>query len=365
MTEEAKRAIDFISELEPNHFDSYHSTEQTDRVSQSDHQVSYLLAAAGSGKTLRMFRMLKDHFGFYVVSGAVGFRKQPYDTGDHLYQPRASIKSGNTYLLFRTVELAQTYSYSDNVDGEIVPSTFEGRCLLLLMNRIRLSDQVSRLNVKETIKIRPWQWLRYQLSCNQDDDPFRRLLHCLFLGTGQRQALPRVLKRLPPKNRSQLLWYFDEVQCDLETIPSQSVTSHICANMSPLSTMIRTLTDITHIQNQTPRPSGIVLAGTALNLEGVEQAVQRGLDFTVSNIVGRRMPDVRPLQECRLVNEDKDFESLLEPTLHSLVEAIWDVRSQSQESCDPQQISRILGASLIGNETIFDDSSVVLKFHQL
>ena len=130
---EAEGAIDFMSKLESNHYDS---TELTDQVNQISHEISYLLAAAGSGKTHRIFRMLKYHYGFYIVSGAVGYRKQPHDTGDHLYQPRASIKSGDTVLFFRTIESARTYSYLENLDEGLASFNFKKRCDLLLQNRL-------------------------------------------------------------------------------------------------------------------------------------------------------------------------------------------------------------------------------------
>ena len=361
LTAEAERAINVMSQFKSNHLDFHHPTEPTDEVNQNPSQISYLLAAAGSGKTHRMFRMLKDQYGLYIVSGAVG--KQPHDAGDHLYQPRASIKSGDTGLLFRTLELARTYSDPNNLDEDTADFTFETRCDLLLQNRLRLFNEIfdvafTKGSESQPWQFQPWQWLRYQLSYNQNDDPFRRLLHCLFLGN---EDLVSNHGFVSSPSGLQLLWCFDEVQCDLEPVPSILAASRKFPKMSTLSAMISALA-------KNVGQYGSVLAGTALNLEGFKEAVQTGIEDSIDpseSDPDRSEPYITPLQEFHLIYKDADFESLRETTIRSLIRVIWDVISQSQESNKQQDIRRTLGASLVGNETIFEDSKFDLQLRQL
>lgn len=106
LEQETQRAIKFMSDLEKyNSLDSPSTLGATDKVNQKSSEICSLLAAAGSKKTHRMFDMLRAHFGFYLVSGAVRSEELPTDPGERLYCPRTSVVCADMELLIRTVNL--------------------------------------------------------------------------------------------------------------------------------------------------------------------------------------------------------------------------------------------------------------------
>ena len=178
---EAVQAIDFMSKLDPSLKTPHTTSGPSDRVSDKESEICYLLASAGSGKTRRMFRMLEERFGFYIASGAIRNQADPRDTEDHLYQPRASTASGDAKLLNRTVEQARTCAYWEHLDRRYSQVSFDNRCELLLKNRLVLFYKVFEQLDVWFKSLQPWRWLRYQLSSTAAAHPFTRSFRCLYL----------------------------------------------------------------------------------------------------------------------------------------------------------------------------------------
>lgn len=358
LLQESATAIEFISKLEPRSINLSHTMGPTDRVSDKPSEICYLLAAAGSGKTHRMFKMLEEKFGFYIVSGRVGDQENRQDVGDYLYQPRASIASGDAKLLTRILERGRTSPYCEYLGRGLSQIRFEDRCDMLLQSRLLLFSVIFKTLREREFSLQPRHWLQYQLSCNGDADPLSRMLRCVYLSS-QSPDLPREISLLMTSPFSLLaiervpedipfLWCFDEVQCDLDEVTSRSATSRNLGEsrkISTLSTMINSVILMDGLNSS-------VLAGTALNLQGVKEAVTAGMDAGTSiryTTGGSTRPRTRALDRCHLIS-DKNLDGLLEPTIRSLLEVIWD--------------ATMLGASLVGNETILQDPYFLKRFRQ-
>jgi hypothetical protein len=217
-------------------------------------------------------------------------------------------------------------------------------------------------------RVLPWHWLQYQLTYNGDGKAFRSLLLCLvllgeadplrlrkeFFESGQRR--PPLLAWEKIETKYKFLWCFDEVQCDAASVVSSMDDDTI------LSCLVNSLCTMRGWHS-------CVLAGTALNLESVEKAVSTGI--TYSTFFDRDLeyedwsePQTRPLRCSRLVRLDKHFKDLLDPSIRSIVEVIWDATSPQLAEVDWNCIRSKLGACLVGNESIFEDSDFIGGLHQ-
>ena len=223
---EYRRAVHFMWSLSRNSLDLNFSSGPTDQVNQTDHpEIYYLLATAGSEKTHRMFNMLRQHFGFYLVSGAVTRQKLPIDPGERLYRPRTSVGCADTELLIRTIE--QDLKGHQSAIPEVRrrnQAVFDYQCTILLQSLLILFFAVSQQNPE--FRVEPWQWLQYQLFHNGDFHAFRSLFHCLILlGSAY---LNQIFHWQRAEANFKFLWCFDEVQCDtaLVVTPGEAVELH-------------------------------------------------------------------------------------------------------------------------------------------
>lgn len=361
MEQESDKAIEFILKLEHKSRPLHNSIGPTDTVSGNPSEICYLLAAAGSGKTHRMFKMLEEKFGFYIVSGGVGDQENWQDVGDRLYQPRASTASRDAKLLMRILDQEWTSPYWEHMNRSRSELWFDDRCRLLLKNRLLLLLFVSHKSCERRFALQPWHWLQYQLSCNGDSDPFSRLLRCLFFS--ERDAFDFPLVEAINED-TPYLWCFDEVQCDLDEMNPISTNSGQYDPHSSMSTLSATITSLLILRGS----HSSILAGTALNLGRIEEEVRAGIElaFEVRDSEDHEYskPCPRALDRCHLISNDEDLDALLEPTIGSLLEIIWDATSPVLPTYEPQLIGSRLGASLVGNETILEDASFLNKFRQ-
>jgi hypothetical protein len=373
---ESQRAIQFMSSLVYKFLDSHSTSGPIDQVNQTRSEICYLLAAAGSGKTHRMFNMLRRHFGFYLVSGAVRSEELPTDPGERLYRPRTSAACADTELLIRTVKQGlkgQQSAKSDMRSGNQM--VFDHQCDLLLDSRLILFCTVLKY---PKFQAQPWQWLRYQLSYNGDVRAFRSLFHCLILlgdmdrfGTRAHLYTP---ERLKTRNISweeieknyQFLWCFDEVQYDTALVMASSAatssvdTSIVLIDSTAFSSLMASLYTMRGWHSS-------VLAGTAMNLESVEEAVGEGILAAAFahhlEYEAWTLPQTRSLDRSSLVSTDKDFENLLKPSIRSILEVVWNATSPQLPQVDLSCIRIKLGPSLVGNETVFEDHDFISRLH--
>jgi hypothetical protein len=358
---ETQNAIQFMLNLPSKPVELPPQPDPADQVNQMGSETYYLLAAAGSGKTHKTFETLEKEFGFYLVSGAARHQELVSDAGERLYSPRASIVSEDTDLLFRTIEPGwkRRLHIHEGHNDSGSPLIFERRCELLLISRLAFFFEVIR---QTDSQVRPWHWLRYQLSCNGNVDPFRKFLRCLiFLGD------PDPFKGNHARwqkweSEYKLLWCFDEVQCDnagvVTSNPGTTILSSLVAGLVVLRGWERGL-------------HRSVLAGTSMNLEVVKGAIARGL---TAGVIRHLRPEFwvkvekkpLPLGGSPLISKNKQFKSILEPSIHSAVEVIWDATSPGLTTSDSMSdcVRRNLGPSLVGDETIFEDYSWITCLHQ-
>ena len=170
----------------------------------------YLLASAGSGKTHRLMDVLSNHYGFYLISGAINDDPTIFDNDDDeetLYRPRATGSSRDTKLLFETTQVPWLR------DGpRRLPRRRERRCILLLQSRLHLLSRVMELSEKSRdFTLSPRTWLQYQLSCRSERDSFLRIFRLSMIadrysGISYPEMHPRI---------KEVIWCLDEVQCDL------------------------------------------------------------------------------------------------------------------------------------------------------
>ena len=331
---EAKNAISFMYKLNLQS-PANHSTQPNPLNQQSE--ILYLLAAAGSGKTRYMFDLLERNFGFYFVSGAVPSLPANAD-GELLYHPRASVKSRDAQLLFRTkpsLNTGCTLTYDQHNSRE---EAFQTRAGILLDSRWRLFCEIIS---QSHFSIQPGHWLRYQLAFTGSPDPLQSIFHCAML----RGDLPDWIFSCYPDIgllNSQFLWCFDEVQCDTARVSQTPFKS-----LTVLSSLVSAFSGLSGQQ------CGI-LSGTAMNLKMIQKEVDMGELFTIGWMALPTDIPKKPLDKFPLVTDDKILKTLIRPSITALLEGLWS----------PELSGSKLGPFLVADESIFTNSEFIATFQQ-
>lgn len=331
-------------------------------------ECHYLLASAGSGKTQHLIDKLSENYGFYLTSGAIS---DDHGTGDDAgeahYQPRTTGSSRDTKLLHDTTNMPWLKS-----NGVFNASKLLGdRVDKLISCRLCLLGRVIKLSANQSLDFtfNPKIWLQYQLSCQGEQDSFRRLFRLSII------AREPIYLYIPQVQFGQkgFLWCLDEVQCDLSELSSDPhlwiptiISTPIPIDViTMLESLVRSLARF-HGDITTHYFAGsCFLSGTALNIHKVRASVA-----AVHRFENDLYSEIAPVHEkfdtpFILVTNEQEFNKLFRRRMTGLLDRLlFRLRTPDSQTSFFQSTCSRDAVLLPANPRGFDSSSSLDNFRQ-